>query len=168
MTYIPPKEQLGGLSLGVAELFGKPHIGARYLTEGKRYALNEHAACVICGNRATNSHHIIPRGKAKEFILQTENGDFTLHSPLFAVCGSGTTGCHNGFHGGSQYEVRWEWWTIANAEKWWRGEILKKIPPHSQELYNFGFWIVGNKSTGGVLTFDGLDFRESSEFRGAR
>lgn len=168
MTYIPPKEQLCGLSLNVAELFGKPHIGAHYITNGKVYSLDAYAACTVCGNRATNSHHIVPRGKAKRFALRTEDEDFVLHSPLFAVCGSGTTGCHNDFHGGAKYEIEWHWLTDHFAELWWSGYLLKRFPPHSPELYRFGYWVIRSRITGGTLTFNGVDFCEESSFRGAR
>lgn len=169
MSFIPPKDQLCGLSLDVAELFGKPHFEAHYRTRNvKSNTLDESAVCIICGNRADNSHHVVPLGKAKEFILRTENGVFFLRSPLFAVCGSGTTKCHNDFHGGARYSAKWLWHNDRFAEQWWSGEISKKILPHSQELYQFGYWAIRDKFVGKLLTFDGIDFRVQTGFGGAR
>ena len=89
--------QLRGVPKDRAELYGKPHVGARYV--GNRYELAAER-CGICGRQATNCHHIVPR-RCGDFALVTPRGTWRLRSPLIALCGSGTTGCHDGVHGGA-------------------------------------------------------------------
>ena len=123
--------QLRGLSIERAELYGKPHVGAHY-TKGTRYERTQ-ARCCVCGGNATNCHHVIPRGRGQEFALQTPNGLWLLKSPLFAVCGSGTTGCHNGFHGGAFLKAKWVWKSpgvprrVVGAASCWK--CTSRIPP---------------------------------------
>lgn len=128
--------QLRGLSIDKAEIYGKPHIGARYV--GNRYERTQ-GFCCICGRPATNCHHVIPRGRG-DFAMQTPEGVQLLRSPLFAVCGSGTTGCHNGFHGGAFLQAKWVWNSPIYRDAWWSGELLRMYEPHSIELYQFGHW----------------------------
>ncbi len=73
-----------------AELYGKPHLGARY-THDTAYEPTQ-ARCAVCGRRASNCHHVARRSWGKTFRLVTPNGVWELRSPLFALCGSGTTG----------------------------------------------------------------------------
>lgn len=132
--------QLRGLSIERAELYGKPHVGAHY-TKGTRYERTQ-ARCCVCGGNATNCHHVIPRGRGQEFALQTPNGLWLLKSPLFAVCGSGTTGCHNGFHGGAFLKAKWVWKSPVYQDAWWSGELLEVYEPHSPDLYEYGHWAI--------------------------
>lgn len=150
--YIPSSRQLMGLSYEVAECYGKPHIGARYENESvKSHKRMRNAACAVCGGHATNAHHNPPLSKGHVFLLMTEWGRFVLKPALIAVCGSGTTGCHNGFHGGARYKARWMWDSDENAQKWWSGELLKRMKPHSNELYRYGYWAIEDRLTGEVI-----------------
>ena len=70
------------------ELYGKPHLGARY-THGKAYeALSPR--CCVCGRRAGSVHHVAHRSWGETFRLVTPCGAWDLRSPLFCLCGSGT------------------------------------------------------------------------------
>lgn len=144
----PQANQLSGLSYRVAELYGKPHIQAHYKNANvKSNTLDEDACCVICGARATNSHHTPPLSKGRTFLLRTYWGQFILKPALFAVCGSGTTGCHNDFHGGARYRPEWVWYEDEYAEMWWDGTFLRRHAPHGDWLYNYGFWRIHDLDT---------------------
>lgn len=139
-----PSVLLRGLSVDKAELFGKPHIGAFYSVRGDRHSqqVEDGAPCVCCGRRASNAHHTCPLGRAGEIAV----GGKMLLSSLVAVCGSGTTGCHNGFHGGGRYEIRWVWDSADAARKWWKGEFFANgIEPHSAELYKYGHYVIKDR-----------------------
>ena len=57
MTFVPERSQLRGLSVQVAELYGKPHIGAHYEGKGvKTHKRNEGALCPICFSHAQSVH----------------------------------------------------------------------------------------------------------------
>lgn len=149
MTYVPEREQLRGLSLQVAECYGKPHIEAYYSSDSVRSnRLEEDARCSICNRIATNSHHCPPLSKGRTFILATPLGMHVLKPALFAVCGSGTTGCHNGFHGGARFKPDWVWRSDDDAAMWWNGTILNRIPPHSKLLFHHGFWVIHDLAFG--------------------
>lgn len=137
MSYIPDSSLLQGLSLDVAECFGKPHINAWYTQNSanvKLYKFEYGSNCPICGKRATNVHHCPPRSKGK-FILHGH----VLRPALFALCGSGTTGCHGMIHN-RQIVPKWEWYSDEYAEYWWSGELLEKLGAHSDLLYTLGTW----------------------------
>ena len=153
MTFVPKMEQLRGLSLEVAECYGKPHIGAYYARDNvKSNQLAQDARCATWLRPATNSHHCPPLSKGRTFILSTPLGMHILKPALIAVCGSGTTGCHNGFHGGARYKPQWVWLCDEYAEMWWDGTILKRIPPHSGRLYQYGYWdIFDQKAVKSIL-----------------
>ena len=147
--FVPHSRQLRGLSYEVAECYGKPHIMARYDGSSvKSHRREEDAVCVVCGRPATNAHHNPPLSKGDVFLLMTGWGRFVLKPALIAVCGSGTTGCHNGFHGGARFKARWVWDSDESAEKWWNGEFLKEMPPHSNKLYRYGCWRISDSRTG--------------------
>ena len=137
---MPTMQQLRGLSIDKAELYGKPHIGARY-TAGDRYERIQDRCC-ICGSKATNCHHVIPKGRGTQFALETPNGAWLLKSPLFALCGSGTTGCHNQFHGGATLKAAWVWHLPLYRDAWWSGELLGMHEPHAEDLYQYGHWVI--------------------------
>lgn len=143
-------QQLRGLSIEKAELFGKPHIGATY-TGTNSYRLMTHN-CFMCMKLATNCHHVAPLSLGKVFQLQTSKGTWFLRSPLFALCGSGTTGCHNDFHGGARYVARWVWDDPIYEQEWWNGEMLSRHYPHDKALYLYGRWEILDKTTGRTLT----------------
>lgn len=150
--YIPETHKLHGLSIDAAERYGKPHIGARYdgLTVNS-HALNQHARCACCGKAATNVHHCPPKSKGKHFALEASNGTIHYLRPsLIALCGSGTTGCHNGFHGGHRFAANWVWDADEFAKAWWDGELLRFAAPHSKELYQYGRWEITDKYLGTV------------------
>ena len=142
--------RLRGLSLEQAELYGKPHVGAVYV-RGPRYRRTSEACC-ICGRPAGSCHHVAPRGRGETFCMATPNGVFWLRSPLFALCGSGTTGCHDGFHGGARFKARWVWDDEAFEAAWWDGVLLTILPAHSPRLYGCGRWEVEDRLSGAVLT----------------
>ena len=141
-----------GVSYEVAECYGKPHIGAFYSGSGvKSHKREEGAICAVCGRPATNAHHNPQLSKGDIFLLITKWGRFALKPALIAVCGSGTTGCHNGFHGGARFKARWVWDSDEYAEMWWEGEFLKRMRPHSKELYLYGKWVIEDRVTGAVI-----------------
>lgn len=151
MGFTPGRHQLRGLSVDVAELYGKPHLGACYRGSGanaKAYQLDEGARCAICRRPATNAHHVPPLSKGRGFRLVTPKGEWLLKPSLFALCGSGTTGCHNGFHGGARYEARWVWRDDRCAELWWDGSILAELGPHNPGIFAYGHWLVKDRLTG--------------------
>ena len=148
MSYTPTSKLLHGYPLAVAECYGKPHIGCHYrvveynherkatLRAAHSHKLNEGALCICCGRPATNAHHYPPLGTAISFTHQRER----LRPALFAVCGSGTTGCHNGWHGGARFKALWRWDSDEFAREWWEGSLLKDEGAHSPSLYLFGCW----------------------------
>lgn len=141
MTYTPPKSQLRGLSVLHAEYYGKPHIHAYYKRDDTdSHTREEHSRCFICGKLATNVHHCPPKSRGRQFQLQTPMGIFILKPALFALCGSGTTGCHGKFHNGLLH-AEWVWDDDKYAESWWSGYTLSHwVAPHSPLLYEQGFW----------------------------
>lgn len=128
-----------GLSRARAELYGKPHVGAAY-TSGERYRLTSER-CAVCGRFATNSHHVARRSWATEMPLETPKGAWALRSPLMAVCGSGTCGCHGKLHNGG-LTIEWEWDEPDYERAWWDGELLLLHDPHSPALYRYGQWAI--------------------------
>lgn len=135
--------QLRGLSKERAELYGKPHLGARY-TGGRRYELTQ-PRCCVCGRRATNCHHVARRSWGREFRLVTPRGTWDLRSPLFALCGSGTTGCHGRFHGGAGLRAEWRWLSEEYEEAWWDGRLLRLCEPNGPRLYEYGYWAITDR-----------------------
>lgn len=126
-----------------AELYGKPHLGARY-THGKAYEPLV-PYCCVCGRRAGSVHHVAHRSLGGTFRLVTPRGTWDLRSPLFCLCGSGTTGCHGKFHGGARLRAEWAWRSTAYEEMWWSGELLQAYGPHSPGLYEYGYWLVTDR-----------------------
>lgn len=139
------REQLRGLSAEVAELYGKPHLGAIYTgSSATRYQATVYR-CIYCKHRlATNVHHVAPRSKGHTFKLVTPEATWELRSALFALCGSGTMCCHGRFHTG-WIKARWKWDSQEAEDAWWSGELLSKYEPHSPELYNYGGWVLEDK-----------------------
>ena len=150
---------LNGWSLLKADMMGKPHLGARYTVPPRRYErLSEN--CMVCGRPAANCHHLMPLGNGRSFTLRTDRGTWTLHSPLMALCGSGTTGCHGLFHSGV-LAARWFWRSQTDEDRWWSGELLEAYGPHSLELYRHGGWGVLDRKHGGELSYHGDDVPET-------
>ena len=138
MSYIPNRFLLRGLSVDIAECYGKPHMNAWYVKHNdsiNSYRFNHEASCPICGKRAVNVHHCPPRSKGK-FILHGH----VLKPALFALCGSGTTGCHGKMHQ-KLIIPRWKWYSDDYAEYWWSGKLLEEYEPNSDDLYEFGGWV---------------------------
>lgn len=153
MACFATSEQLRGLPYEEAQKFGMPHVGCFYAGESvKSHRRVDEAACCVCGAPASNAHHDPPLGmggKNRSFLLVTKMGKFVLKPALFAVCGSGTTGCHDGFHGGSRYRARWVWGSPEYGELWWSGYWLSHgIDPHSPVLYELGHWEIADKRDG--------------------
>lgn len=125
--------------------YGLPHIDCYYRNDSvNSNRLVAGATCVCCGRFATNAHHYPPKGTAP---VRHRNG-FTLRPALFAVCGSGTTGCHDGWHGGARYTAEWKWDSDELAEAWESGELLEEYGEHSNMLYNHGCWVIHDKKLG--------------------
>ena len=118
-----------------AALYGMPHIGCEYV--GSRYRMTQDY-CAVCGMRATNCHHIVPRGLGETIRLETPKGTWEMRSPLIALCGTGTTGCHGRFHAGL-LKARWVW-DGDYEDAWWDGSLLAEIEPHDPLLYAYGRW----------------------------
>ena len=98
-----------------------------------------------CAEGAPPTATTSPAGRGgKTFRLVTPNGVWELRSPLFALCGSGTTGCHGKFHDGG-LRAEWVWRTGAAEEAWWSGTLLREYPPHSPDLYMFGYWAITDR-----------------------
>ena len=137
MSYVPPSFLLHGVPYPVAECYGKPHFLCDYRSENVRDTrLSEDARCMCCGKPATNAHHWPPRRTAPTFGIYGHK----LKPALFAVCGTGTTGCHDGWHGGARYRALWRWDSEDMAREWWEGELIATIGPHSMALYGLGYW----------------------------
>lgn len=145
-----PMARLRGLSVERAELYGKPHVGARYTGGTPRSYELTSTWCCVCGRPSANCHHAAPLRSGGTFLLTAPIGSWTLRSSLIGLCGSGTTGCHGGFHSG-RYSIRWAWDSEQNERWWWDGALLKKWGPHSPELYAFGRWQITDRDTGRVF-----------------
>lgn len=143
--------QLRGLPLERAELYGKPCVGAEYTDRRGGYRRTSDTCCV-CGRPAQSCHHAAPRSLGKTFTLVTPRGTHELRSALLALCGSGTTGCHDGFHGGARYVARWVWDDEECEREWWCGLLLAIHAPHSPALYGYGRWEIEDRLTGRVAT----------------
>lgn len=150
--------QLRGMSYEKASLYGMPHIGAHYTQEGMKYRRDgrrnyepTQTYCCICGKtlHRPNCHHVVPISYGEVFELQGK----PLRSPLFAVCGSGTRGCHNGFHGGHYLKARWEWDTEEYERQWWSGELFNELEPNSPLLYHYGQWVISDTKRGRTIKF---------------
>lgn len=102
--------------------------------------LDDDAHCVICGARATNSHHV-PAVGVGGGNGQFQLGGMVLKPALIALCGSGTTGCHGRAHQGI-LQFRWVWDTEEYARDWWNGKLLEEYRPHDERLYYFGHWVI--------------------------
>lgn len=135
MSYIPERSLLRGLSVDVAEQFGKPHINAWYTSNNiNSYQFNHEASCPVCGNRVTNVHHCPPKSKGK-----LELHGHVLMPSLFALCGSGVSGCHGMIHQRLIIPT-WKWHSDNFAEAWWNGWLFEELEPHSTDLYKYGEW----------------------------
>lgn len=130
---------LHGFTLEDAECFGKPHYGAQYTdragTSLTRYTRTDRR-CAVCGRDPLNTHH---QPRREYFTLSTPLGTWRLRPALFALCGSGTFGCHGKVEH-HEIGIRWRWDTEEDAEKWWSGELLTEYGPHSARLYEHGCW----------------------------
>lgn len=136
MSYVPESRLLRGVPYHVAECYGKPHFLASYTgptVNGTKLA--EGAVCMCCGKPATNAHHWPPKGSCPTFTLRGRK----LRPALLAVCGSGTTGCHDGWHGGARFRALWKWDSDDSAREWWEGDFCG-LGPHDPMLYRFGCW----------------------------
>lgn len=150
-------KQLNGLDYRKAELMGKPHINAHYANRRvKSNMLDGYAPCCVCGQLATNSHHVVPLSVCHFWKMNTPRGVFSLSTPLFALCGSGTTGCHNGFHGGARYSVEWVWVSEQYRDEWWEGHTLANIcRQHDSFLWQQGYYELTDKVSGRVFRLRG-------------
>ena len=145
----PDASLLQGLSAERAQLYGLPHLGARY--RGERHYRATAERCQLCGRPVGSVHHVAHLKWGRHLRLATPQGTFDLRSPLFALCGHGTSGCHDGFHGGAWLRARWAWDSEGNEAAWWSGELLARYGAHNPALFAYGRWEVENTRTGLVL-----------------
>lgn len=119
-------------------------IGENTLAQPVKPPLRERCACLakLVKNRLTLTAH---RSWGETFRLVTLRGTWDLRSPLFCLCGSGTTGCHEKFHGGARLKAEWKWRSTVYEEDWWSGELLQTYGPHSPGLYEYGYWLVTDR-----------------------
>lgn len=148
MTAFAPDPRLCNLPRHAFECFGKPHVGAHYATRAvSSHVLDDGALCACCGRLATNAHHW-PPGRST-----VEVAGVVLRPSLFAVCGSGTTGCHDGWHGGARFKALWRWDEERYFDDWSSGRFWEEgFWPHSPELYLFGFWEMYDLKLGRIWT----------------
>lgn len=126
-AYIPAAKQLNGWSYDKAHLMGMPHVLG---------------SCVICKGKQTNKHHIVQKGMGAGSKTLPLHGK-ELESPLFGVCGSGTTPHHSEFHNPRLYRVDWLWYDATVERQWWEGELFYcGLEPHSADLYTFGKYVI--------------------------
>lgn len=137
-NYTPTAAQLHGFSLDAAECYGKPHLGAQYTgPKVTTYARNGWL-CAVCMREAINTHHQPDR---HVFALMADNGKvWQLRPALFALCGSGTFGCHGAIEH-NRLKVRWQWDSPEYGAAWWSGELLEQWGPHHPALYGYGGWV---------------------------
>lgn len=148
---------LRGRSYEVASCYGMPHVGAFYAGSGATGTLEEYAPCAWCGRGATNAHHHPHRSQGAVWNMHTPWGTFALRPALIAVCGSGTTGCHDLMHGGAALYPQWVWDDEDAEQEWWSGWLLAHgFAPHDPRLYEFGHWQITDKINVTVKTYCGL------------
>lgn len=149
MSYVPHSRLLHGVPYAVAECYGKPHVGCSYAGRSvASHHLLDGAACACCGRPAANAHHWPPRGTAPTFGFRGRK----LRPALIAVCGSGTTGCHGGWHGEARFRALWRWEDDRFAEAWWSGSMLSDFAEHDPKLYAFGWWELYDLKEGRIWT----------------
>ncbi|WP_288071233.1 hypothetical protein [Adlercreutzia caecimuris] len=140
MTYTPPASVLRGASYAHASCCGMPHVRAAYTADDIRRYESHGGACPMCGLPVANVHHEPPRSFGS-FLLRSPSGIHVLKPALISLCGSGTTGCHGLVHHGLA-SWRWEWDSDEWAERWWSGDLLRRMSPHDPGLYELGRWVV--------------------------
>lgn len=135
-----------GIPRDRADLMGKPSIGAHYEREDYRsHKLDDDARCVICGRRATDAHHVVPRSTVRGYTVDTPLGMFVCLSPLFALCRE----CHHDIHMRARYQIRWEWKAEQYRQEWENGHTLAHIcRPGNSFLFQEGCYIVKDAKTG--------------------
>lgn len=142
---------LHGIPKPLASLMGMPHVGAYYRKEDyNTQTIEPGARCVLCGRRAIEAHHVVPRGELRGFTLNSQYGRFVLLSPLFAVCRS----CHELFPSGYKLnppviDVEWVWDSKEFETNWWNGYFLSRNPiSNNPELFSCGHYILTDKRNG--------------------
>ena len=109
------KVNTNGLSYPRASLYGMPHINCdpRGIS----------GSCAICGNRATEKHHMAPIGKGNKYLtVLIDDGFVKLESALIALCHE----CHDKFPPqGFDYSVGWYWKDQLSANLFWSGAYLR-------------------------------------------
>lgn len=85
--------------------------------------------CAVCGGRATNQHHVIPRGAGG-----TGSKELEALIPTVSLCGMGNvTGCHGAVHKGriefdyDEERQLWKWrrkgataWHACHGQVHWK------------------------------------------------
>ncbi len=132
--------QLRGWPKERAELYGKPHLGARYT--GKRsYELLQDRCCV-CGRRAQSCHHVAHRSWGLEFELVTPNGTWSLRSPLFCPLRQRHDRVPRQVPRRGAAQGRVALAAPVYEEAWWTGQLLQVYEPHDPGLYEYGYWAI--------------------------
>lgn len=132
---------------------------------GMPHALS--SRCILCGKPFCSmgfhsEHHITPKGQGGRnktmTLLSLSLKEHRLESALVFLCGSGTTGCHCGFHGtpvdGCTYSMGWVWDDALVESQWWRGLLLDngQMQPHDPILWGAGHYeIIEKRWMGGIL-----------------
>lgn len=113
---------------------------------------NIQGTCVICGKRANNRHHIVPRS-AGELYLHGRK----VKKPTALLCGSGTTGCH-----GLAHQKRLFFKYVPYQPKKSAEDIQKAI---YYGKYNSGHWeyLITDKPTDLLTALDMPGFKKIGE-----
>lgn len=149
-----------------AKLMGLPHIGSAYTgrwRKDKRLGYVRIAkVCQVCEcARSTSTHHIIPIGMGgrqsgrsitvnvdycraydQRFGVDVDypRTSYDVYTPLIALCGSGTQGCHGEFEDGV-LEAIWVWDDELCRDLWEAGWMLfHGYAPNDGRLFEFGHY----------------------------
>ena len=144
-------------------LMGLPHVGAEY-TKGRRNGRRNYErtsdVCAVCDSaRSASTHHIVAVGTGGRQSSRTNEVDwafcgaydeafgcepstdlteFEVLTPLIAVCGDGSSGCHGMFES-HDLSVEWVWDDADCFILWESGWFLSHgYEPHDERLFEFG------------------------------
>ena len=125
-----------------AELYGKPHPGARY-THGKPTRRFRHDAASAAG--VPEACTTWRTGLGARRSAWSRRAALDLRSPLFCLCGSGTTGCHDKFHGGARLKAEWAWRHPVYEEATVDGPAVAGLRAAQPRLYEYGYWLITDR-----------------------
>ncbi len=109
-------------------------------------------SCIICGKFLAgiphSQHHMTPKGMGGANKIMTiksasSHKTYKMDSSKISLCGSGTTGCHNDFHGGARLRITWEWASRPLMRMWFDGLFLDSgFIAHDKRLWEMGCYAV--------------------------